>query len=499
MNFIPDQTKLQLWDTWVYIAPNDDVHLFYLANKPGGAWGYVGHAVSKDWLHWEDLPEITLRGEPGTWDAGGCGTGMVFRYDDGRYYMTYTGALSVEEASGLFTSKDLIHWEKLTPTAPYWRREKASPYEEDDRRVAVSPAWRDAFVTHNPQGEWEAVCSARINEGPAAGRACLARCRLHGLDHWTTLPPLAHIGSYSSMEVPEIWSFSGKSWVIFSTGSNWGVRLDTPDRRAVTGTFYLVSEKWDGIYRAPKNNLLIGAGNNQMHSYVGRLIPYRGQYLCYHHYAGNPTAMGLPKTVRVDGENLYLAPWDGLKGIWQKEAQIEEWKTYPSGAVAPGTWKQEGKRISGHCAYGSDALIAEAHAPNIDIEGTITLNSGRRAGIAVGMRPDKTSNSFVCLLDADAGEVTVARFERWEHANGLKLDARVDDCKYPVRRGRAYPFRLLRRDKYLEFFLDGRLIFSSLVPEPAMGGAIACVLESASATFDIERAHALEPLKPQNA
>jgi len=499
MNFIPDQTQLQLWDTWVYLAENDDIHLFYLANKPGGAWGYVGHAVSRDWLHWTDLPEIILRGEPGTWDAGGCGTGMVFKHDDGRYYMSYTGALSVNEASGLFTSRDLITWEKLTPKAPYWTRQTTPPYEEDTRRVAISPAWRDAFVTRNPQGEWEAVCSARVNEGAAAGRACLARCKLMGLDHWVTMPPLAHTGKYSSMEVPEIWSFGGKYWVVFSTGSNWGVRLDTESRRAVTGTFYVCADKWEGPYYAPKNNLLIGAGNNQMHSYVGRLLPYHGQYLLYHHYAGNPTAMGLPKVVNVEGDQLYLSPWDGLKGIWQGEAKLEEWRTYPAGVVAPGTWKQNEKTITGHCAYGSDALIAEAHAPNVDMEGTITLKSGRRAGIAVGMRPDKTSNGFACLLDAVAGEVTLTRFVRWEHANGLQLDARVDEVKYPVRRNRTYRFRLLRRDKYLEFFLDNRLVFSSLVPEPAMGGAIACVLESASAAFTIERVHILEPLKHQNA
>jgi len=277
------------------------------------------------------------------------------------------------------------------------------------------------------------------------------------------------------------------------------VRLDTEGRRAVTGTFYVCADKWEGPYHAPKNNLLIGAGNNQMHSYVGRLLPYHGQYLLYHHYAGNPTAMGLPKVVNVEGDRLYLSPWEGLKGIWQGEAKLEEWRTYPAGVVAPGTWKQTDETITGHCAYGSDALIAEAHTPNVDMEGTLTLKSGRRAGIAVGMRPDKTSNGFACLLDAVASEITLTRFVRWEHANGLQLDARVDEVKYPVRRNRTYRFRLLRRDKYLEFFLDNRLIFSSLVPEPTMGGAIACVLESASAAFTIERVHILEPLKHQNA
>ncbi len=492
MNFVPDQTKLQLWDTWVYVTEQHEVHLFYLANKPGGAWGYAGHAVSDDWLHWRDLPEIRLRGDEGAWDAGGCGTGMVFRYDDGRYYMSYTGALSVNEASGLFTSSDLIHWEKLTPNAPYWLRVTTAPYETDAKRVAQSPAWRDAYVTRNPKGEWEAVCSARVDSGPAAGRACLARCRLDGLDRWITLPPLAHTGRYSSMEVPEIFAFAGQYWVLFSTGSGWGVRLDTPERTAVTGTFCLRAATWDGPYHAPRHNLLIGAGNNQMHAYVARVVEFKGQHLVYHHYAGSPTAMGLPKLLVAEGDTLALAPWDGLPAFWLPAA-IEPWNGYTFGAAHAGKWKSEGAHVTGECAYGSDAVIAECHAPDIDVEATVTLRLGRRAGIGVGMHPDKTSAGLVCLLDAEAGEITLSRFERWEHANGLRLDSRIDSINRRILRNHPYRLRILRRAGFLEMFVDDRLVFSSLVPAPS-GGAIACVLESARADFAIDRVNALEPM-----
>lgn len=494
MNFVPDQSQLQLWDTWVYVTEQNEVHLFYLANKPGGAWGYVGHAVSDDWLHWRDLPEIRLRGEEGAWDAGGAGTGMVFRYDDGRYYMTYTGALSVKEASGLFTSRDLIHWEKLTPNAPLWERQNAAPYEEDKNRVAISAAWRDAYVTHNPAGEWEAVCSARVNHGPAAGRACFARCRLVGLDHWMTLPPLAHTGRYSSMEVPELFAFAGRYWALFSTGSGWGVRLDTPEQAAVTGTFYLSSDKWEGPYRGPRNNLLLGASNNQMHSYVGRVVVHKGQHIVYHHYASNPTAMGLPKRLVAEGETLALAPWDGLRGIWARPAQREAWQSTTFGSVTAGQWKAEGEKVTGECKYGADAFLADAHAPDIDLEATVILRRGRRAGIGVGMKPDKNSGGLVCLLDAEAGQITLSRFERWEHGNGPRLDARIEEVRRRIQRNRAYRLRLLRRGKFLELFVDDRLVFSSLVPDAPVGGAIACVLESAAAEFTFERIHVLEPM-----
>jgi hypothetical protein len=295
------------------------------------------------------------------------------------------------------------------------------------------------------------------------------------------------------MEVPEIFSFAGRYWVLFSTGSGWGVRLDTPERAAATGTFVLRSETWEGPYHAPQNNLLIGAGNNQMHSYVARVVPFKEQHLVYHHYASNPTAMGLPKQLVADGDTLALAPWEGLRGIWLP-AEREPWQNYTFGAAQAGAWTVEGERVIGDCAYGSDAMIADFQAPAIDLEATVTLQRGRRAGIAVGMKPDRASSGFACLLDAGAGEITLGRFERWEHANGLRLDARIDTVKRRIQRNRPYRLRILRRGSFLELFVDDRLVFSSLLPEAPIGTAAACVLESAKAEFVLDRANALEPM-----
>jgi hypothetical protein len=494
MNFVPDPLNLELWDTWVYAADNGDVHLFYLANRPGGAWGYVGHAVSTDWLHWTDLPEIRIRGEEGAWDDGGCGTGMVFRYDDGRYYMTYTGALSVEEATGLLVSDDLIHWEKLTPEAPLWPRVRQAPYEDDSRRVAGSPAWRDAFVARNPEGEWEAVCSARANDGPAAGRACVARCRLLALGRWETLPPLGHVGRYASMEVPEIFELAGSYWLIFSTGSGWGVGLDTPTRRAVTGTFCLRSDRWEGPYEVPAEDLLLGAGGNRMDAYVARSVEWRGERLVYHHYAGKPTSAGLPKTLVAEDGTLKLAPWDGLRGLWLREAAPGGWASHSFGAAEPGSWSVSGRRIEGACEYGAAALIADAGAPDLDLEATVAIISGRRAGLAVGLAADRDSPGYCCLLDAEKGCVTVGHFERWPHGSGPRLDGVLDRVLHPVERGRPYRLRLLYRDRYLELFLEDRLLFSTVLPQVRRGGAVACVLESGSARFAFERLHLIEPM-----
>ena len=98
------------------------------------------------------------------------------------------------------------------------------------------------------------------------------------------------------------------------------------------------------------------------------------------------------------------------------------------------------------------------------------------------------------MLDAEAGEIQLSRFERWEHANGIRLDARIDTVNRRVRHNHPYLLRLLRRGGFAEIFVDGRLVFSSIVTDPPTGSAMACVLESARAEFNVERVNGLEPM-----
>jgi hypothetical protein len=230
------------------------------------------------------------------------------------------------------------------------------------------------------------------------------------------------------------------------------------------------------------------------HSYPTSQKPLPDSALVYHHYGGALTAAGLPKALVAEGDGLALAPWDGLRGIWQREARPEGWRTYPFGSAAAGEWQVDGERITGACAYGADALVADAGAPDIDLEAEVTLRSGDRAGIAVGMRPDRGSPGFACLLDAARAEITVGRFERAGHGSGPCLDTLIDTARRPLARDRAYRLRLLRRSRFLELFVDDRLVFSVALGEQPAGGAVACVVESGAAEFRFTRVHALEPL-----
>ena len=96
------------WDFW-FAKNGDTYHAFFLeypdkeampdqSRRHGGQW--VGHAVSKDLLHWEEHA-VALKEAP----ARGIATGSCVR-DGDRWYMlvTYQGFTLAESA-------DLEHWQ----------------------------------------------------------------------------------------------------------------------------------------------------------------------------------------------------------------------------------------------------------------------------------------------------------------------------------------------------------------------------------------------------
>jgi len=495
MNYVPSkQSKLNLWDTWVYVTEDDAIHLFYLATLPNDPLGYAGHAVSRDWLHWEELPRIQVGGDEGEWDAGPVGTGMVFRYDDGRYYMSYTGDFDGDQqAQNLLVSNDLLNWVKLKGTG-VWPCPQKAPYESV-KDSATLQAWRDAFVTRNPAGEWEAVCCARVGSGPHAGRGCLGRCRIEAIDRWVDLPPLAAVGCYAAMEVPEVFAFADRYWVIFSSGSGWGTRLSTPERPIASGTFFLSADQWEGPYRAVPDNLLIGAGLNRTSAYVARTVEYHGQRVVYHHYAGNPPAFGWPKVLQADGDQLYLTVWDGLIQLRQGEIRLTGWKSLANGPKAPGDWHVEGTAIHGACDFGATILRADVEVTDVDIEAELTLRAGARAGLVSGLSTEPNAKGIACLFDAEAGEITMGEAYTWDHASGPNLSQIIDSVRRPVARDRTYRLRLIHRHRYVELYVDDRLVFSTVTDFVPETGGIGCALESAQADFVIRQAHQLEPLR----
>lgn len=75
-------------------------HLFYQYHPYRAVWGpmHWGHAVSKDLLHWENLP--TVMAPDKFYDNFGCFSGNAITTKDGKHLLMYTSVMTRETESG---------------------------------------------------------------------------------------------------------------------------------------------------------------------------------------------------------------------------------------------------------------------------------------------------------------------------------------------------------------------------------------------------------------
>jgi len=380
MNYRPKSDNLILWDTWMFADPDGErMHLFYLANLPEGHWEWVGHAVSKDLVHWEDLPNIQVRCPEDSYDVGVIGTGMVFEPRPGEYMMSYTANLDSDRQQIAFLhSTDLINWGKKWPE-PIFAAE--APYYETDKASCISsPAFRDAYI-HRIGEHFEALVGANLTAGPTLLRGGIARYRSLNdqLNKWEALPPFIGPNITALMEVPEHFQLGDEHYLIWSTSSLLGVACDTPKRRSCGGTFYAVSDRYDGTYCVPEDNLLIGTSGT-IQSYVGRTIDWQGERLLYHHMAFPYPSSGMPKRViqNEDG-TLQLGYWPGIESIHTQNVDIPLDKLEIQGEnLGAGNWIPAGPgSVTGSIDGGGSLALVGAEHEDFHLRCKVTADATR--------------------------------------------------------------------------------------------------------------------------
>ncbi|MDE2994031.1 MAG: glycosyl hydrolase family 32, partial [Chloroflexota bacterium] len=106
-------------DAW--LAVSDGVaHCFFCTSPPPDAdWHWdIGHAVSRDLVHWEYVGFALERGAGEAWDSQTLSTGSVLAWN-GRFWMAYSALRRNENPPtrkvhrvGLAISDDLYAWTK---------------------------------------------------------------------------------------------------------------------------------------------------------------------------------------------------------------------------------------------------------------------------------------------------------------------------------------------------------------------------------------------------
>jgi beta-fructofuranosidase len=264
-----------IWDSW-YVWEGDVCHAFFLSADRGlvdpelrHRSPIVGHAISKDLVNWEMLPDAIGPSETPAFDSWTTWTGSVVRADDGTWWMFYTG--SSREDGGLIqrvgaaTSRDLITWEKLgteplVEADPTW-------YELLDTEVWHDQAWRDPWVFRMPgSGQWHMLVTARAKAGDPRTRGVVGHAVSDDLLHWRVREPLSQPDQgFGQLEVLQFEIVDGVPIVLFCCG--W--RELSAERQETFG-------ERDATYFLVCNPDLSGLNFNDAHGFEDELV-YAGR------------------------------------------------------------------------------------------------------------------------------------------------------------------------------------------------------------------------------
>lgn len=216
-----------------------EYHVFYLQGDVGPVpWQ---HIVSRDLVHWKELPTALVSdGAPDGPAGGHMFTGCVIEHN-GTFHIFYTGHNPANPRGLEFirhaTSKDLVRWTKdpdfeLGPDGVYYANKRWRN-------------WRDPYVFWNAQaGEWWMVVIATDAQRPGgendAGHAVQGLLVSRDLKTWTHRPPFP--GGLGE-ECPDLFCI-GDTWYLLGAGRY--VSGPAPGGPFCTPTHHVVD--YPGIY-----------------------------------------------------------------------------------------------------------------------------------------------------------------------------------------------------------------------------------------------------------
>jgi len=224
--------QMSLWDTW-HIEHAGQAHMFYLQRLAQGSTrtpleaDTLGHAASRDLIHWTEKNLALGPGPAGGLDDMQPYTGCVVHHD-GRFYLYYAMRSKADGGAGqrigLALSTDLDHWERYS----------ANPVIEPDSRWYVSHRkplpngvvdCRDLVIIKDPSGDgWLGFYAARVPSDELGDGAVIAAVHSKDLLHWEHLPPAFAPGKYACIEVPDVYMVDGRWYMTCLTGLEYGKR-----------------------------------------------------------------------------------------------------------------------------------------------------------------------------------------------------------------------------------------------------------------------------------
>lgn len=264
------------------------VHAFFQHYPYAAHWGpmHWGHAVSRDLLHWRELP-IALSPDQPYEDGGGCFSGSAVE-KDGRLWLFYTSVSKERgQAQSVAFSDDGVAFTKY-PGNPVIPQSPLDPASKDFRDPKVFP-YGDGY---------------RMVVGAGAeGLASILLFRSADLLRWEYVGPLFQTGEMGPVcECPDLFPLGDRWALLFS-------RMDTGAAQFILGDF-------DGERFTPQSFQQPETGTDFYAPQT--FLDGRGRRLCvawlYHwkrpvpEGAARAGALTVPREVRLEDGRVLLAP-----------------------------------------------------------------------------------------------------------------------------------------------------------------------------------------------
>lgn len=458
-----------MWDTW-FVEDRGQVHMFHLQRLAAGSKrsaaeaDHIGHAVSRDLIHWRECPLTVGPGEAGGLDDLQPWTGCAVVHQ-GTFHLFYTMRSSRENARsqriGLATSSDLTNWSRH-PQNPVIRPDPRWYVHEGKPQPEKKVDCRDLIVVRDPAAQgWLGFYAATVPAEEEAEGACIAAVRSRDLIHWDPLPAAFRPQRYGEVEVPDVFLLGGRWWMICLTSHGHGNRGGFADPHVVRGTLCAVADRPEGPYREPAgDNILLGGDDTSGMSV--RSVEFEGKRYAFF---TEGTRLSPPMELRATQDGCLRLMWSERQNLWRGASLLgaalpapAALRTHHTGGIGGGRWELTSEGVyRGIARSGWQVGDLKVGAANMEVEASLTLVSGVAAGLVVraNRQSPHAADDFVIGLDAKDCCAFATRPSLFLPANRRA---------FPVEHGRAYRLRLYVRDERYELFVDDALVLQGAFP-----------------------------------
>ena len=460
---------MTMWDPW-FVVHEGQAHLFHLqrrsgSNRTAAEADHIGHATSRDLIHWTEQPLTVGPGEKGGLEDLQPWTGCTV-VKDGVFHLFYTMRSSRDDARnqhiGLATSRDLVTWHRhpgnpVIAPDPRWYVHEGKP--EPDNKVGC----RDMKIVRDPAGNgWIGFFAATVPAEEEAEAACIAVARSKDLIHWEQMPPAFVPKRYGEVEAHDVFPLGGKWWMTCLTSHGHGNRGSFADPNVVRGTIVAMADKPEGPYREPAPGYALLGGDLTAGNTVST-VEFEGKRYAF--FQEGPQ-LSPPLELNVTPEGRLRMMWSERQNAWRgasllpdKLPQPVSIRTHQTGGLTAGKWELAADgSYRGKSRTGSQVADLGFGAADMEVEATVTLKSGVAAGLVLRTKRSAPypEGDFVFALDAKDGCIFGA---------SLTMYSSMNRRQFRVEPNRAYQLRLCVRGDRYELYVDDELVLHGAFPK----------------------------------